>query len=103
MRIVGLCGLNKAHHAVIFAIAQLFCYIFVSDNFETVVPFLFHYLHIIYNHQNTHTHTHNHFTALSDFVWYYPREPAPVLVTFSARCLQCFDAVGWAAGRASGL
>jgi len=22
---------------------------------------------------------------------------------FSARCLQCFDAVGWAAGRASGL
>ena len=25
------------------------------------------------------------------------------LVAFSACCLQCFDAVGWAAGRASGL
>jgi len=26
-----------------------------------------------------------------------------VLFAFSAFCLQCFDAVGWAAGRASGL
>ena len=24
-------------------------------------------------------------------------------IAFSALCLQCFDAVGWAAGRASGL
>jgi len=23
------------------------------------------------------THTHNHFTALFDFVWDYPGEPAP--------------------------
>ena len=26
-----------------------------------------------------------------------------IIVTFSELCLQCFDAVGWAAGRASGL
>jgi len=26
-----------------------------------------------------------------------------VLVTFKELCLQCFDAVGWTAGRASGL
>jgi len=26
-----------------------------------------------------------------------------VVIAFSATCLQCFDAVGWAAGRASGL
>jgi len=24
-------------------------------------------------------------------------------ITYSSLCLQCFDAVGWAAGRASGL
>ena len=26
-----------------------------------------------------------------------------LLLTISEECLQCFDAVGWAAGRASGL
>jgi len=26
---------------------------------------------------HTHTHLHNHFTALLDFVWDYPGEPAP--------------------------
>jgi len=29
VRIVGLCGQNKAHFAVIFAIAQLSCYFVV--------------------------------------------------------------------------
>jgi len=42
-------------------------------------------------HSCTHTHTHNHFTALFDFVQDYPDD------------LQCFNAVGWAAGRASSL
>ena len=40
--------------------------------------------------QDTYTHTHNRFTAVLEFVRDYPGE-------------QCFDAVGWASGRASGL
>jgi len=27
----------------------------------------------------------------------------PTILSFSVICLQCFDTVGWAAGRASGL
>jgi len=42
-------------------------------------------------------------------VWYMQQKSAPVfgvnfcIVCRQLWCLQCFDAVGWAAGRASGL
>ena len=44
------------------------------------------------NLHSTHTYTQHHVNI--DFVYFVLR---------INRCLQCFDAVGWAAGRASGL
>ena len=36
------------------------------------------------------------------FTVYFAKNVASIIFPFSS-CLQCFDAVGWAAGRASGL
>ena len=38
------------------------------------------------------------FVCLSTIQWWINNDQVPVVI-----CLQCFDAVGWAAGRASGL
>jgi len=46
-----------------------------------------------------HQHSTYSYTALADFEPCYRL----FLSTTATNCLQCFDAVGWAAGRASGL
>ena len=60
---------------------------------------------VVHNDVHTHTHTYELFLKMSVglglglfFVHLFRFG-----VAFSACCLQCFDTVGWVAGRASGL
>ena len=43
------------------------------------------------------------FGAFRNAIYFFVNDFFVLLFSFSFFCLQCFDAVGWAAGRASGL
>ena len=43
------------------------------------------------------------YTTVADLQWHYFYLVKRTKLKYENLCLQCFDAVGWAAGRASGL
>jgi len=76
------------HHLQRFIVTtEVFFSDLVSNNTRNLTPFtMFDTVIIIaagwkefqgLSHTHTHTDTHSHFTAVLDFVWDYPGEPAP--------------------------